>query len=82
MAKKLMKIVRPRKSIRMLFVETLVPWVVMAFVALGLVKAGMEKVLAFVVGIGAALAVTFLIWHLDKRQAALARARGHRSDRP
>jgi positive regulator of sigma E activity len=58
MAKKLPK---ERTSPRVLFVELLIPWIVMAIVGLTAVSIGFSDVATLVIALTAALATTFLV---------------------
>lgn len=81
MAKKLRKREVRGKSVSVLFVEMLIPWAVMAVVAVGLVNEGVSRVPAFLVGIGTALVVTVFIWYCEKKRMMLVRMNVRRNRR-
>jgi hypothetical protein len=76
MAKKIKKAPPRRKSMLVLFIELLIPWIVMGAAAIILVSAGMSGIPVFVIALGAALGTTFLIRHYDRKRAILARVQG------
>jgi hypothetical protein len=56
-----------------LFIQLLIPWLVMGSAAIILVSIGMSGIPVFVIALGAALGTTFLIRYYDKKRAMLAR---------
>jgi len=60
------KLRKRRTSPFRLFVEILIPWVVMALVAISLDLAGMSFETTIVVAVASALAVTFLISRYER----------------
>jgi NADPH:quinone reductase-like Zn-dependent oxidoreductase len=76
MAKKIRKVPPQRKSMLVLFIELLIPWLVMGGAAVILVSAGMSGIPVFVIALGAALGATVFIRYYDKKRANLARTYG------
>ena len=73
MAKKIRKAPPRGRSLRVIFIELLIPWLVMGAVAIILVSVGVLGILAFVVALGAALVTTFYIAQLNKKRVLTAR---------
>lgn len=59
-----------------LFVELLVPWIVMGIVAVALSSVGVSGVASVVLALIAALAATFFIRYYERRRKALERLYG------
>ena len=68
MAKKLRK---PKTSLRLLFVELLIPWILMAFVAATMsLVLGLPDYASIIIALAGALAATFLIQNYEKKKHA------------
>lgn len=65
MAKKLPK---ARTSLRVLFIELLIPWIVMAIVGSAAVSIGLSEVAILVIALTAALATTFLVRTFERNR--------------
>jgi hypothetical protein len=76
MAKKIRKAPRQRKSMLRLFIELLIPWLVMGASAMILVSIGMSGIPVFVIALGAALGTTVFIRYYEKKRTVLARING------
>jgi uncharacterized membrane-anchored protein len=76
MAKKIRKAPPQRKSMLVLFVELLIPWLVMGASAVILASLGMSGIPLFVIALGAALGTTVFIRYYDRKRAMLARING------
>jgi hypothetical protein len=73
MARKIRKAPQHRKSMPLLFVELLIPWLVMGGSAILLVAAGLSGIPVLVIALAAALGTTFLVRLYDKKRTLLAR---------
>ena len=76
MAKKIRKAPPQRKSMLVLFIELLIPWLVMGTAAIILVSVGMSGIPAFVIALGAALGATVFIRYYEKKRTMFARVHG------
>ncbi len=68
MARKIPKASQGVRSMSVLFVELLIPWMIMAVAALLLVSAGVSGIVAFSIALGTGLAVTLLIGAYEKKR--------------
>ena len=76
MAKKIRKAPPRRKSMLVLFIELLIPWLVMGGAAVILASVGVSRILVFVIALGAALGTTVFIRYYEKKRTMLARING------
>jgi len=74
MAKKIRR--RATTPLHYLFLELLLPWIVMGLVAVAGAEAGLSAVLIFVLAIAGALATTYLMHVLEKSRRKRATIRG------
>lgn len=72
MAKKIRRSPQIRKPMSLLFIELLIPWLVMGGAAIILVEAGLSGIPVLVIALGAALATTVLIRLYDRKRAMLS----------
>ena len=64
-----------------LFVELLIPWIVMGIVAVALVAAGISGITVLVVALASAVATTFFIRYYERTRKMRAARLGQRSAR-
>jgi len=76
MAKKIRKATPQRKSMLRLFIELIIPWLVMGTSAIILVSIGMSGIPVFVIALGAALGTTVFIKYYEKKRTVLAQIYG------
>jgi len=81
MAKKIRKTSSNSIPPAVLFVELLVPWIVMGLVAVVLAAAGVNGITLLVIALAAALATTFFIRYYERTRKMRAARLGQRSAR-